>query len=250
MKSESYQTAQMEEICKYFKIVDEKDNSVTLKYGKGRNTIKISVPFILDEDIARLAGLMPDGSLIKDLRRIYFHQTKDLSKIYLFRDLLIRKFSPDNKIFVRRNRKDYQTYTNSLTLARFFYHILRIPKSNEQMKVPEWLFDSPESVKNAYLREAFDMEGTILKKLSEIRFITKDYKFATGIKRLLESVGINSHVKKRIGGTNRTLQYRVSIYRKENFEKFKKIGFGLSFHKERFEKVLNKYGINATSNSV
>lgn len=243
MKEIRYKTIQSEKLPKAFELVKEQ-GFVTLKHLRGRNTIKICSPFVLDEDVAKLAGMMPDGSLIKDLRRIYFHQYKDLSKIYLFRDLLIKKFSPNNKVFMAKGKADYRTYINSTTLANFFYYVLKIPKSDEQMCVPQWVFHSPDKVKYAYLREAFAMEGTILKKLYEIRFITKDYLFAVSIKKLLKSIGIDSHITERIGGTPPTLQYRISIYRKENFEKFCNIGFSLPFHQERFSRLLTKYGLN------
>ena len=243
MEEITYKTIQAEELPKDFELVND-EAFVILKHLRGRNTIRICSPFLLDEDAAKLAGMMPDGSLIKDLRRIYFGQDKDLSKIYLFRDLLIKKFSPNNKVFVGKGHFEYRTYINSTTLANFFYHVLKIPKSDEQMNVPKWVFHSPDSVKYACLREAFAMEGTILKKLNEIRFITKDNLFAINIQRLLKTVGIVSHVTKRIGGTPPTLQYRVSIYRKENFEKFCKIGFSLPFHQERFTQLLIKYGID------
>lgn len=203
----------------------------------------IDKDFKLNEDAASLAGLMPDGSLIKDLMRIYFHQKKDKRKIYLFKNLLLKLFRPENRIFIRNNRGSWDVYTNSQTLAIFFYKILKIPKSDEQMRVPKWIFDSPRKVKIAYLKQAFDMEGTIVKALCEIRFITKDHKFALDINRLLAHVGIKSFVKERIGGTYNTLQYRVSIYRKENFQKFKEIGFSVKFNRNRFKKIVKKYNL-------
>ncbi|MBI2580700.1 hypothetical protein HYV85_02730 [Candidatus Woesearchaeota archaeon] len=248
MKETTYKTIQPKELNKDFELLSDEGEFITLKHLRGKNTIKIHSPFILDEDVAKLAGMMPDGSLIKDLRRIYFGQDKDLSKIYLFRDLLIKKFSPNNKVFVGRGNAEYRTFINSTTLANFFYHVLKIPKSDEQMNVPQWVFNSPDSVKYAYLREAFAMEGTILKNLYEIRFITKDNLFAVSIKKLLKSVDIESHITERIGGTPPTLQYRVSIYRRENFERFCNIGFSLPFHRERFRLLLIKYHINKSFN--
>ncbi len=193
MKHKKYQTVQINALCKYFTIIDKKEGFIVLKHSQGHNIVKIKIPFVLDEDIAKLAGLMPDGSLIKDLRRIYFHQEKDLSKLYLFRDLLIRNFSQNNKVFVGKTKRGSRTYINSTTLARFFYHILKIPKSDEQMNVPARVFNSPNTAKYAYLNEAFAMGGTILKSLYEIRFITKDYKFAKSIKELLMGIGIRSY---------------------------------------------------------
>ncbi len=238
-----YQKIDKKLLTKYFKIVSFIDNKYTLKYDNGINTIKINIPFILNEDCASLSGLMPDGSLIRDLMRIYFHQKKDITKNHLFKDLLNKLFSPSNKIFIRNNRNCFDTYTNSKTLARFFYHILQIPKSNESMRIPQWIFKSPDSVKIAYLKQAFDMEGTILKSLYEIRFITKDKKFALDLQKLLKELDMTSHVKERIGGTHKTIQYRLSIYRKENFTKFKKIGFRIKFLRDRFNMLLKKHNI-------
>lgn len=203
----------------------------------------IDKDFKLNEDAAALAGLMPDGSLIKDLMRIYFHQKKDKRKICLFKNLLLKLFRLENRVFIRNNRGSWDAYTNSQTLAVFFYKILKIPKSDEQMRVPKWIFASSRKVKIAYLKQAYDMEGTIVKALCEIRFITKDHKFAMDMNRLLTQVGIKSFVKERIGGTYNTLQYRVSIYRKENFQKFKEIGFSIKFNRNRFKKIVKKYNL-------
>lgn len=227
---------------KYFKVSKESDY-LRLRYKRSLNTILINKDFKFDEDVASLAGLMPDGNLIKDLMRIYFSQKKDIRKIYLFKNLLLKLFKPKNRIFIRNNRGSYDAYINSQTLAIFFYKILKIPKSDEQMRVPKWIFDSPRKVKIAYLKQAYDMEGTIVKALCEIRFITKDYKFAIDINKLLAHVGIKSFVKERIGGTYNSLQYRVSIYKKENFQKFKEIGFSVKFNRNRFKQLIKKYNI-------
>ena len=207
------------------------------------NKIKIKVPFILDEDVATLAGMMPDASLIKDLRRVYFSQKKDFKKNLLFKNLITELFSPNNKIFIRKGNNCHDTYTNSTVICNFLHYVLDFSKSDQEMRAPKWLFDSPNSVKMAYLREAFAMEGTIFKSLKEIRFITKDFDYAVDIKILLQSVGITSFLKERIGGTYRTIQYRISIYRKENFQIFKEIGFTNPLHVERFKLICEKYNI-------
>jgi len=228
-------------IKKYFDI-ERRGKKRLLLYKKGINKIQIKIPFELNEDVASLAGLMPDGSLIRDLMRIYFHQKKDYSKIMLFKRLLEKLFRPKNKIFIRDNRGTTDIFINSQTLARFFYHILKVPKSDEQMRVPEWVFYSPITIKLAYLKQAFAMEGTILKSLYEIRFITKDHKFALDINKLLKQAEIKSRVKKRIGGTHKTTQYRISIYGKENLIRFiNNIGFSTKFHIKRTNALLRKY---------
>ena len=195
---------------KYFKICNN-GHFFELRYQKSINRIWIDKNFRFDENVASLAGLMPDGSLIRDLMRIYFHQKKDISKIYLFRDLIKNLFRPKNRIFIRKGHGAWDAYVNSQTLSVFFYRILGISKSDEPTRIPKWILASPRGVKIAYLRQAYDMEGTILKKLYEIRFITKDIEYAFDIKKLLKELGIGSIVRERIGGTHRTIQYRKCI---------------------------------------
>ncbi len=236
-----YQSINRENLEKHFIVTPIDKNQYLLRIPKGTNTIQIQIPFIFNDDVAVLAGLMPDGSLIKDLRRIYFTQKKDVSKLYLFRDILYKIFSPSNKIFIRKGKGAFETYTNSKTLAYFFYHILDIKSSNEETRIPKWIFQSPLSVKHAYIRAAFDMEAYMSNRLNEIRFITIDKNYAEDLKVLLKSVQIESTVKTRIGGTHRTIQYRISIYGKENFRQFAKAGFSMQMHKERLERALLNY---------
>lgn len=227
----------------YFKI-EQKYNKFSLNISNLTKPIFIKIPFNLNEDVASLVGLMPDGSLIKDLMRIYFGQKKDDSKIELFNDLIFKLFS--NKMILFRkidNRGGKQIYINSKTLAWFFYYILKVPKSDEHVRIPPWIFESPKQVKIAYLKQAFDMEGTILKKLAEIRFVSKYILFAEDIKKLLLDLAIESHITFTPRPKQASGQYRVSIYKKENFVKFKQIGFRIPFLKERFKLLLKKYDI-------
>lgn len=241
MKNNKYQSITGDKLKRFYIIQENGKSTLCLKYCA--NKISIEVPFILNEKVASLAGMMPDGSLIRDLRRIYFSQKKDLAKNYLFRDLILELFNPNNKIFIRSGHNAYDTYTNSTVLAHFLYYLLDFKKSDEEMRVPQWIFNSPDSVKRAYLREAFAMEGCIPKALKEIRFITKDHDYALDIEQLLLALGINSFVKERIGGTYNTIQYRVSIYRGVNFQKFKEIGFTAPLHVPRFKLICQKYNI-------
>ncbi len=87
------------------------------------------------------------------------------------------------------------------------------------------------------------MEGTILKKLTEIRFVSKDGFFAEDVQRLLNKLNIDSHLTYTPRIKQPSGQYRVSIYRKENFEKFKEIGFRIPFLENRFKLLLQKYEI-------
>ena len=237
----SYQTIKKNQL-KMFSLTKQEDRYL-LKLKHCKNKILIKLPFVLDENMAALAGLMPDGSLIKDIRRLYFVQKKDLSKHDLFQNLITELFVPNNKIFMKDTSNAPESYINSTVLCHFLHYILDFNKSDEETRIPKWIFYSPDSVKRAYLRGAFAMEGTIFKSLREIRFISKDYSYAKEIQNLLLKVGINSFLKPRIGGTHNTIQYRVSIYRGENFSKFKEIGFTVPMHVERFKLICEKYKI-------
>jgi hypothetical protein len=50
-----------------------------------------------------------------------------------------------------------------------------------------------------------------------------------------------SGIRDAFGGTHKTIQYRISIYGKENLKEFGKIGFSIQMHKERLERALAKY---------
>ena len=219
-----------------------KGNRLKLKYNKLSKAITIDKNKIFNEDYARLAGLTPDGSLIKDLMRIYFSQKKDVSKHDLFKKLLTKLFSPKATILIKPwSIKSTESYINSQTLARFYYHIMEIPKSDEAMRVPSWVYKSKEKIKIAYLQEAFAMEGTILKKLSEIRFVSKQEVFVNDIQKLLLSLKITSSITYAPRLKQPSGQYRVSIYSKKNFKEFKKIGFNDCAHKDRYKEHLKKY---------
>jgi len=236
-----YEQINLRELKKYF-LIDIHNDLYRLRYKNNRsNSIYIKIPFELNEDVAKLVGLTPDGSLIKDLMRIYFSQKKDVNKLFLFKELIIKLFSPESTMLFKKEMDEI--YINSQVLARFYYHILEIPKSDEPMRVPKWIFDSPKSVKQAYLREVFAMEGTILKNLAEIRLITQDKDFAYDLQRLLETLTISSTVNPRIGGIRKVPQSRLSIFRKENFSKFKEIGFSYPIHIKRFNKMIEKYNV-------
>src|SRR3989344_8034552 len=87
------------ELKKYFKI-EKNGKHYSVNLSNMTKPIFIKLPFVLNKDVASLMGLMPDGSLIKDLMRIYFSQKKDDRKIELFNDLIFKLFS--NKMILFR----------------------------------------------------------------------------------------------------------------------------------------------------
>ncbi len=106
-------------------------NKIKLKFNALSKAIIIDRRKMFNQDYAMLSGLMPDGSLIKDLKRIYFHQKKYKKMTHIFAILLKRLFSPESTILFKYGpRGDKQCYINSQTLAMYFYHIMQIPKSD------------------------------------------------------------------------------------------------------------------------
>ncbi len=210
-----------------------------LKTNNRDKPINIKLPFSLNEDVATFAGMFPDGSIIKDLKRIYFTQKKDDRQIRLFGRLLKKLFRPKSKIFFREGHNAKEVFINSQTLAIFCYKILGMNKSDEEMRVPRWVYNSKKSVIRSYLKQAFNAEAYVAKNLREIRFITKDHNYAQDLQKLLLLIDINSKIQPRIGGggIRPQLQYRLSIYGKENFRKFKDVGFSIPLHKKRLEKM-------------
>ena len=118
----SYEFVLKKQLEDYFIINKQEKGKYSLNLSNLTKPIVVKIPFLLNEDAAILAGLMPDGSLIKDLMRVYFHQKKDLSKIELFDKTIKKLFSKDIILFRRiDNRGATQIYINSRTLANFFY---------------------------------------------------------------------------------------------------------------------------------
>ena len=106
--------------------MESRENALILNISKFTKPIVINKPFIFNESVGTLAGLMPDGSLIKDLMRIYFHQKKDLTKIELFEKLIKEIFHFQQKIFRRVDHRGSTTiYINSKTLSWFFIMSLK-----------------------------------------------------------------------------------------------------------------------------
>jgi len=242
-----YYFVSSDQLRKHFQVIEINHSLTSLGLYHCPKPIIISNPFYLDERVATLVGLLPDGCVVKDLMRIDFAQKKDLTKVDLFEDSLISIFSSVCNPLRRLDKSDgtLHSYTNSKVLAHFIHYVLDVSKSDQPTKIPSWIFNSPRNVRLSYLQQAWDMEGTILKKLREIRFAVRDKGFATDMQKLLLTFEIDSHLTFAPRPYMSSDQYRISIYRKENFERFKEIGFRIPFLKYRFQQLCNKYKINS-----
>ena len=62
-----------------------------IKIGQSR-PLSITFPFNLDMEISRICGMMPDGSLSKNLSSVSFCQGKDMNKVTEFGEIIEKRF--------------------------------------------------------------------------------------------------------------------------------------------------------------
>lgn len=212
-----------------------------MKIGSAKE-IKISVPFILDEQIAKLSGMSFDGSLSKDLANFSFYQKKDKKKIEECAKIIKNKFGVVSRIGMAKNKTPV-VIISSKTLCHFLHECLDFYKSDERGVVPKWLWNSPKSVIISYLRESFDMEGSIADPSTgkrEIRFHGTDKNILTELKKLMKiKFDINCdfftyHIE------NYGEKYYLAITNSNEILKFNQIGFGIETHSKRLKKVISK----------
>ncbi|MEW6222259.1 MAG: hypothetical protein AB1476_02905 [Candidatus Hadarchaeota archaeon] len=100
-----------------------------LLLGRCRNGIVVSVPFSLDEKVALLVGMMPDGSIPKDINSVMFSQKKDPTKIIVFKDLLQELFGIQHvRTWIDKTGTTILQVANK-TLATFMHDFFGVPTS-------------------------------------------------------------------------------------------------------------------------
>lgn len=221
-------------------------DKIQLGTKKSRNDIIITSPFILDERVAKLVGMMADGCLSKDLSNVGFSQKKDLNKVYEFKRLIIDLFDIEwdkmRTFFDKTRSKVVQI--PSRPLALFFYYCLDIAKSDEPQKVPKWVLSSPEGVIKTYVREVFAMEGSVCDPKTgrkEVRLHSCDLSFVKGLQQLLrERLGIASNLfTYHIKGYGS--KYYLTINGRENLLKLRDVGIALKSHQQRLNEVCESF---------
>jgi len=228
---------------KKFEVRGRCGDVIELGIGLSRNDISVTIPFVLNEKVATLVGMMPDGSLSKGLLQIEFTQKKDASKVDEFKKLLEELFCT-KLIRISRDKTGSMTLlVGSKPLANFF-HCLGVSKSDEPYRVPSWIVNSPESVVKAYVSQVFAMEGSVCDPTigkREVRLHSCDFSFMKDMQHLLEkrfcitSSIFTYHVK---GYGNK---YYLRIGKKENLLKLRDVGIALATHQRRLERVCSSY---------
>jgi len=226
---------------KHFYIVQRVGkNKILLKKDNSTNSVVIDFPFIYDHEISMLCGMMPGGSLTRDLMRIFFDQKKDKKKPVVFGKIIEKRFRPESKIHFRvGNHGTSQVYINSKTLSHFFYYILGLSKSDEDFKIPEFMFESSLETKRTFLRELFAMEGTVLKpdRHSEVRLHNTSKILMSQTKELLREFNIKCRIKARSDKPN---VYRLFINGDNALRFAISIGSNYSLHSDRLKKLLKR----------
>ena len=219
----------------------EENEKFYLKCGMARS-VRISFPIILNEDVAKIAAMIMDGSLSKTHKSVMFSQKKDLQKVEEFAEICHKIFNISGRINESGGGCLMLIYS-SKTLAKFFHSCLDIHKSDESARIPHWIWNSPESVVVTYLRYAFAMEGSVHDYLkgNEVRFHSCDLPYLKELRNLLKiKFDIDSKIQtyyiKDYG-----YKYYLYLLNKKNITKFLKIGFALESHQKRLEKVIENF---------
>lgn len=183
-----------------------------------------------------------DGSLSKNLSGVMFCQKKDKNKVKEFSDIMIKLFDVSPIFREEKNKTPVVTVGNK-TLGFFLNKCLDIHKSDEDARIPSWIWNSPKSVIIEYLRYAFAMEGSISHHLkgSEIKFHSVCLPHLLELSILLKSkFDINSSIQKYyIKGYG--WKYYLYFGKKEEIIKFQEIGFALESHQKRLIELINSF---------
>ena len=213
-------------------------NKLFLKSSTARS-ISLTLPLQLNKEIARIAGMLYDGYIEKSLGAVQFYQKKDLNKPYEFARIVKKYF--DVKPCFSSKQGGIGVVFNSKILANFFHHCLNFHKSDQDARVPKWIFDSSEEIVSEYLRYAFAMEGSISTptKGTEIKFHSCDLSLVVDLRNLLKArYGINARIQKYFIHSY-GWKYYLYFSSKDDLEKFAKIGFALDSHQKRLDQILS-----------
>ncbi|MDP3918861.1 MAG: hypothetical protein Q8Q35_03100 [Nanoarchaeota archaeon] len=178
----------LDEIMQFFDVIPIEENRFELWRPNIQKPLIIEIPFHIDRDIARLYGMVYDGSLSKKLYGISFSQKKDTRKSTEFADIIQRKFGIDSNIIIRED-EEVIIQANSKALGCFLYCLLDFYKCDEFAKVPNWIKDVSDELVKEYLRYAFAMEGSVSEPFTgkkEIKFHSCSELLVDQLKQLLK----------------------------------------------------------------
>ena len=233
----SYVYINRKDLVNFFKI----ENNELLLNSRKSKKIKIHLPFKIDEDTAKLAAMLLDGSLDKNLYSIMFCQKKDKNKVKEFSNITKKLFGVKSKYRLFNNTPGVTLSCKVLGL--FLHKYLDFSKADEITRIPVWIWNSPKSVVIEYLRYAFAMEASISHYLKgpEIKFHSVDLPYLEELKELLkEKFEVDSTIH-RYNVKDYGWKYYSYITNKNAITKFQEIGFALKTHQARLDKLVSSF---------
>lgn len=219
-----------------------KNKSIGLKNSHS-STFKISLPLNLDEDIAKISAMILDGSISKTLSAFSFCQKKDTTKVEEFSKIIKMKFGIKGNFSIENKSGAHCINYSKKALTTFLHKCLDIHKSDEEARIPYWIWISPRSVIIEYLRYAFAMEGSVSHylKSTEIKFHSVELSYLNDLKKILkDKFNINSKIHKYFI-KNYGFKYNLFFSDKNNIEKFYPIGFALESHQQRLKGLISYF---------
>lgn len=216
------------------------NGKVRLQYGKAY-PLYITLPIILNEDLAKIAAMILDGYIGKDYGSVVFSQKKDPEKAKEFKKICQKRFNLDGRIN-EKNGCLIVSYSRK-TFSKLLHACLDIHKCDEYARIPRWIWNSPEKVVITYLRYAFAMEGSVYdyRKGNEVRFHSVALPHLEELRKLLK---IKFDIKSKILSyyiKDYGYKYMLNFTDKDNITKFLKIGFALESHQKRLEEVVRHF---------
>jgi len=237
----------LEQLPSNFYIKDRGNSIYEILMKGSHKSLFVKFPFQIDIEIARLYGMLYDGSLSKNLSNISFSQKKDPNKVYDFANIINSKFGIDS-IISKRDDGTLIVTASSTTLGYFLYCCLDFYKSDQYAKIPYWIYNVSDDIIREYLRYAFAMEGSISqpkKNQKEIRFHSTSLLLVKQLQNLFKNkYDINFSVCKYFI-KDYGLKYYLSCCSRDDFIKFSKIGFALESHQQRLLKHIEKSKFNS-----
>ena len=205
--------------------------------------IKVDFPLILNENIAKISAMILDGTLNKKLNGCSFSQKKDKAKVTEFSNIVKGTFGINGNFSIDNKSGTHIIGYTRKAFAYFLHQCLDIHKSDEEARIPYWIWISPKSVIIEYLRYAFAMEGSVSHylKATEIKFHSVELSYLKDLKKLLkDKFNIDSKIFKYfIKGYG--WKYYLHFSDKNNIKCFSNIGFALESHQKRLRGLISYF---------
>jgi len=220
---------------------------------------KLPIDFTTKAGVRLISAIMGDGEINNQINVRYNNQNKALIDIIL--TCFKQVFGDVNYRLYLRLDKTYQLHFPKI-VGLILLRIGLKPgyKSITNYGIPNFIFKLNNKKKSIFIRQFFNDEGnvrlkdrrlqikqTLKVKLNKNKLRSNPEKYAhrtlIDIKKLLSDVGITSIIF--LGNYrkhDRKADWELSIYGKENLEKFQqKIGFDLNYKNELLSKAIKSY---------